>query len=324
MKLLDIHLTRIQIEPTNRCNARCVICRRTHWNREIGDLSLENFKKILDKLPKTERLHLQGQGEPLLNADLDIMARLARQSGMSVGLSTNASLLNKSKATKLFAAGINRLNFSIDTLDPELFQKTRPGPQLDRILQNIEVTVLERERQGIADLHLSVTVVGKPSTIHSLPDVVNWAASLKMDSVLLQNVNYDFQYDRTINDRILEMDIPKYNEYTAIAQRIAEKKGLKLLLPSLTSGEKIQCGWPYQGCNITWDGYITLCCLQPDPDIYRFGNIFQEGFEEIWNNKLYRQFRKSFAKGTAVLCSKCPALYGNMWHHSETPVRNQN
>jgi len=137
MQRPDIFLTRIQIEPTNRCNARCVICRRTHWNRETGDLSLENFKTILDKLPKTERIHLQGQGEPLLNAELDIMVRLARQRGMRVGLSTNASLLNKNRVTKLFAAGINRLNFSIDTTDTELFQKTRPGPPLDRILQNI-------------------------------------------------------------------------------------------------------------------------------------------------------------------------------------------
>ena len=57
------------IEPVARCNFQCIMCDlQTHPNRKRGpDLSLEDFKTLIDSLPSLVEIKLNGAGEPLLN-----------------------------------------------------------------------------------------------------------------------------------------------------------------------------------------------------------------------------------------------------------------
>ena len=312
-------LKRIQIEPTNRSNCRCLMCRRTYWNRNTGDMSLENYKCILAKLPDTKRIHLQGQGEPLLNSDLLKMVILAKKQSMEVATNTNGSLFTRDTATAFLDAGINRLNFSIDTLDPDLFSRTRPGPPLDLILRKIEMIAGERDKGNFTDTSLAIAVVAKQSTIKDLPSIVGYAGDLGLDMVYVQNLNYDFRPYKTISEsNIPGTELKEYKFYGELAQKVADEKDVQLLLPLLKNFDKsIKCGWPTKGCYITWDGYVSLCCLQPDPDVLNFGNILENDFETIWSKPEHTSYQQSIMKGrSGTICSSCPALYGNMWHES--------
>ena len=57
----------LDIEPTIKCNLKCPMCIHTYWNRRAVDLTVDNFKKILDGIDTLMKIKLQGIGEPLLS-----------------------------------------------------------------------------------------------------------------------------------------------------------------------------------------------------------------------------------------------------------------
>ena len=111
-------LRRIQIEPTNRCNFKCGYCRRTHWTRPEGDMCLDRFRVVLDRLPEVTYIHLQGVGEPLLNKELPSMIYYARSQRVRVGTTTNASFLSLEKAKPLLTALLANTDHNHSSLAP--------------------------------------------------------------------------------------------------------------------------------------------------------------------------------------------------------------
>src|SRR5699024_6968097 len=86
-----------------------------------------------------EKIRLTG-GEPLLRSNLDeLIRKLGRIDGVEdIALTTNGLLLHK-QAEKLYAAGLRRLNISLDAIDPDIFgQMNGRGIGPSRILNNID------------------------------------------------------------------------------------------------------------------------------------------------------------------------------------------
>lgn len=314
-------LLRIQIEPTNRCNFRCVYCRRTHWTRPEGDMSLEHFLTLLDRLPAAQCIHLQGVGEPLLNRKLPEMVRYTRSRNIRTGTSTNASLLNTRTAKVLLDAGINRINLSIDTLDPEEFGRIRPGVTLERILVNIATIAKVRHSGGYMETELALAVVAGPSNTAHLDEIIELAASLGLDEVYLQNLNRVFlPAGHPAERKISEKESDHYREAKHTAEALASRLGIRFLAPVLDSPDFYsRCQWPFSGCNITWDGFVAPCCLQPDPAVMHFGNLFETDFGQIWHSPAYRNFRSRVLADCETLCERCPERYGQMWHPDAAP-----
>lgn len=314
-------LRRIQIEPTNRCNYKCGYCRRSYWRRTEGDMSLERYRILLEKLPVVSRIHLQGVGEPLLNKDLPEMIRHTRFRGARVGITTNASLLDLKWAQALLDAGINRINLSIDTLDPEKFHCLRPGVPLERVLANIKTLAQVRANGRYQNTELALAVVAGNSNIVQFSSIVIFAAEHGLDEVYAQNLNSGFlPKDRAAALRVDGERYAWYQEATKAAEALAVSLGLRFYAPALVSPNYLShCQWPFYGCNISWDGYVAPCCLQPDPDVLHFGNLFETDFDQIWCNPEYGRFRGQVLADCAPVCADCPDRYGQMWHPAAAP-----
>ncbi len=64
------------------------------------------------------------------------------------------------------------------------------------------------------------------------------------------------------------------------------------------------CTQPWSTIYLTWDGWIKTCCYNR----YYLGNVNDDGIEDIWQNKLYRDFRGDIIKGTVNShCADCVA-----------------
>ena len=58
----------LYVEVTNRCNSLCDACVRTHMQREpLRDMTMPEFRSLVDQFPVLDRVALHGIGEPLLN-----------------------------------------------------------------------------------------------------------------------------------------------------------------------------------------------------------------------------------------------------------------
>src|SRR5207249_11984239 len=70
-------------EVANRCNSKCTTCPLTFSPQEDArQLSLEEFKTLVQQLPDLRRAVLQGIGEPLLNRDLPAMIAYLKDRGV--------------------------------------------------------------------------------------------------------------------------------------------------------------------------------------------------------------------------------------------------
>ena len=133
MQLVDQFLRKInylRVSVTDRCDLRCVYCMKEKMNflpkNEV--LSLEEIERLCDNFIElgVEKIRLTG-GEPLVRKNIiHLIENLNKKKSSTnlkeITLTTNGSLL-KRYAKDLKINGINRINVSLDTLDPKKFKQ---------------------------------------------------------------------------------------------------------------------------------------------------------------------------------------------------------
>src|SRR2546421_3550510 len=131
----------LRISVTDRCNLRCTYCMPEDVTF-LGRDQLLTFEEIAHFVQVAttlgiDKVRLTG-GEPLLRRELPKLVRqLAEVPGVrDLGLTTNGLLL-AGQAPALFAAGLRRLNVSLDTLDPGRFRAIARRDGLELVLDGI-------------------------------------------------------------------------------------------------------------------------------------------------------------------------------------------
>jgi cyclic pyranopterin phosphate synthase len=150
----------LRISVTDRCNLRCFYCMpaenvRFKPRREILSFEeIERFVRVVARLGVV-KLRLTG-GEPLVRSNLDrLVARLAAVPGIrDIALTTNGILLAE-QAEGLRAAGLRRLNVSLDSLSEEKFRRITRREGLDRVLEGISAA----QRAGFRRLKLNAVAI---------------------------------------------------------------------------------------------------------------------------------------------------------------------
>ena len=133
----------LRISVTDRCNIRCFYCMPAD-NVEFMDKAellsfeeIERFVRVAVPLG-INKLRLTG-GEPLVRRELHkLVAKLAAIPGVEdIGLTTNGILLAE-QAAELYAAGLRRINVSLDALTPENFKKFTRRDGFEKVLEGIK------------------------------------------------------------------------------------------------------------------------------------------------------------------------------------------
>jgi len=132
----------LRISVTDRCNLRCTYCMpEDAVFMERSELltfeEIAHFVRVAATLG-IDKVRLTG-GEPLMRRDLPrLVELLSAIPGMrDIGLTTNGLLL-ADHATALRAAGLQRINISLDTLDPDRFRQVARRDGLEQTLEGIE------------------------------------------------------------------------------------------------------------------------------------------------------------------------------------------
>ncbi len=113
----------LRISVTDRCNFRCRYCMPVEglpWLPKADILSYEEIREVVAQLAPLglRRIRITG-GEPTIRPQLDTLVRFIRDVGVEdIALSTNGVKLPE-LATRLAAAGLNRVNISADSLRPD-------------------------------------------------------------------------------------------------------------------------------------------------------------------------------------------------------------
>ena len=133
----------VRLSVTDRCNYRCTYCLPEEGIEHVDRADILSFEEIVAiarcfAALGVRRLRITG-GEPTVRRDLvGLVRRLRAIAGIDdLALSTNGHLLSE-LAVPLRAAGVDRLNVSLDTLDAEKFARITRRGDLARVLAGIE------------------------------------------------------------------------------------------------------------------------------------------------------------------------------------------
>lgn len=262
-------ITYLRLSVTDRCDLRCTYCMAENMTflprKDL--LSLEELGTLCESFIKRgiKKIRITG-GEPLVRRDLmSFMHKLSKHriSGKldEITLTTNGTLLSR-YAKELKLCGVERINISLDTLDPIVFTKLTRRNALDAVLKGID-TALE------AGIKVKInTVALKGVNDREIPSLIEWAHSKSMDITLIEVMPLgDIDEDRVdqyiplnairdnLEQRFTLNNVPLRTGGPARYAKIKETGGILGMITPLTNNF---CA----GCNrvrVTCTGQIYTC-----------------------------------------------------------------
>lgn len=166
------HLNYLRISVTDHCNLRCIYCMPEDMTFRPSDelLQDEEILRLVRLFASlgVEKIRLTG-GEPTVRAGIvDLVREIARTPGIrQVTMTTNGILLSR-LARPLAEAGLQRVNISLDTLNPGKFRRLTRWGDLEDVLDGIQAA----EEAGLQPVKLNAVVVRG----YNEEDVVDLAA----------------------------------------------------------------------------------------------------------------------------------------------------
>ncbi len=266
-------ITYLRVSVTDRCDLRCVYCMAEEMTflprKDV--LSLEELDRLSSAFIRqgVRKLRITG-GEPLVRRDV---MKLFRSLGNRLGngldeltLTTNGTQLAK-YARDLAAAGVKRVNVSLDTLDPARFTRITRWGKLDRVLAGIDAA-------QSAGLHVKINAVAlRGENEDEIGDMLAWCGANGHDLCLIETMPMgDIGGDRT--DQYLPLSIvrARLRQRFTLAETGFKTGGPARYFDVAETGTRIGFITPMthnfcESCNrvrLTCTGTLFMCLGQDD------------------------------------------------------------
>jgi MoaA/NifB/PqqE/SkfB family radical SAM enzyme len=292
-------------------------------------MPFEQFTGYVDSLPELEELHLQGMGEPLMHPRFFEMVEYAAGRGVRVSTNSNLTLLNAERAERLVSCGLGRIHVSIDGSTRETYERIRVRASYARVIGNLERLLETRARLGSARPEIELVLVLMRQNLAELPGLVRQAHAWGIERLSVQHLCHDFgesslpahyrpMREFVDQETLLREDPARVKRYFAEARAAAQETGIDLRLPRTVPRQHppgtpgpMRCDWPWRGAYLSYQGLAMPCCMVATPDRINFGSVAEDGFEAVWGNADYVNFREQLASDTPPeVCSSCAVYKG--------------
>jgi radical SAM protein with 4Fe4S-binding SPASM domain len=295
---------KITIESGNICNLRCPLCPTGQKDDSAGKglLSFADFKRIIDEIGKDLLLiRLYNWGEPLLNKELIKMVDYANKNKIAVKISTNLSLsVTDDQAEALINANLQKIYISCDGASSATYPVYHIDGDFDRVMSNMKLLLRKKKELMNSYTELIWLFHVFSHNEHEIETAKEIARNIGI-KLIVNKIRTDMGKEIfETPEKSLERDSkwlpgnPEYNTFN-----MTEKKPKK----------KFTCKTLWNETVINWEGSILPCCSVYS-EKHSFGNIKEDSFKNIWNNKKYISARKEVfgrKNDTNTVCHICKA-----------------
>lgn len=310
----DLHYlpVKLDVENVSRCNFHCTMCQVSDWPgyQRAADMSLEDFKRLIDSQYGVVEMKLQGVGEPLLGGETYFaMIRYARSKRIWVRTTTNASLLHlNDNYKKLIDSGINDVQISIDGATKATFEQIRRGSRFERVVENCKlINAYASKRQALVT---RTWVVLQRDNFQEFFDFITLAHEMGFKRLTFA-LNLTDWGQQTWNDANRGVTVEDAVTPEMAEEAVARGRGLGVEVTFWNITSKYQtdkpehlCPWPFERSYISSDMRIVPCCMIGNPDVSELGDA--RDFTDAWRGKTYQQFRQAHLDGQLPkICQGC-------------------
>lgn len=319
----------IHVDITHRCNLKCLCCR---WHSPLitsmrdksicEDISLEMFEDLCEDLHSmgTREIYFVGTGEPFLHPEIFRLIAAAKEKGFKLVLYTNGLALDEITAGKLIDLGLDVLRVSLWASSPEKFVeqvKQMTPDKFDSIIDGMAILTETKRRLGSSLPLLELCQTITRENLEDLDETVALAQKTGCEKMCFSPI-VDFAEDE------LKQFVPAAPDEKKVC---ASLKRIRRELDSLSIEHNIET----MLLHYSWDGriYDSIPCypawyftyVRTDGKIFAcqrntfatkpLGDLRENRFRDIWNNKNYLAFRrqvstcKGLAKVDGYYCDYC-------------------
>ena len=303
------------IEVTNNCNMRCIMCPRTSlMTRKIKSIGTNTFEKVLEQItpysnetlttfshwvedelkvsPAEESedhfyyfilagaLNLHGYGETMIDPNVVQRVQACTDRGFPSYFSCVPANIKPDRTLELMKAGLSYLKFALESLDDDRQREIR-GKRADftNAFEKIKKAV------KLKKVHQQDTLlIGTMLEMSNTPEHHN----MHMEFQKLMRGEGIYSYIKTQDNRWL-------HEETSV-----ERKG----------APKEYCEYPWTSLTVMADGNVVPCTQDYDCEMV-MGNVNEQSLDEIWNGEKYKEFRRSHILGDFPKEFKCASRCDN-------------
>ena len=269
-----------QVETSRICNSNCPYCAKNQWDKSVPFMSDDYFNKIVDELKNYSEwinwVCLARAGEPLLDKKLTKRINMIKNAGIKwVNISTNAGLLSEKKGKELLDSGLDELMISIDSINPEKYEKIKVGLKFEKVMNNILAFFEQRNK-------------------------INKNAVIRIRAVIFESDHEEISQWKSYWDKI---KMPQDRIYMKKPHNWGNQKIVNNS-SELTEDLYHPCILPWSTLHITSMGKITICPMDYDGQM-DLGNIMENSLYEIWHNECLQQIRDYHASGNRNVIPFC-------------------
>ncbi|MUM77536.1 radical SAM protein [Pseudodesulfovibrio sp. F-1] len=261
---------RVTLELTNQCNLNCTFCPRRYMEKERGfldfGLAQELIREMADHAPVTVVPFFRG--ESLLHPQWYESLKLIQE--LQVGeiqFTTNASLLDRKKSERVLDLGLSFISFSLDTLDPALYESSRRGSDYHLVMNNVLDFLELRDKLGVPT---RVQVSAVETDLH-----------------------------RPGMDAFVEFWRDKVDRVRIYAEHSSDGHPGSIDEPLPEFEERLPCHKPFTDMVVYWNGQ-TACCNHDWTrlvDGTPLGNVAELGIANVWRGEAYARLREAHRCG---------------------------
>lgn len=270
------------LEVTNICNHSCVFCANSKSSRKKGYIDEEFAKRILREAYKlgTREVGFYSTGEPLLNKNLEIYIREAKEIGYEYTyITTNGALLNKERIESLIQVGIDSIKFSINSGTAQNYKFIHGRDEFEKVYDNLKNLYIYRKEKKLK-FKIFISCILTRYTENE-KELVKNIFSAYVDEIVFLNCKNQCGVMYEVNGK------------------------LTLDSPILKEDNKI-CPLPFNKLHVTYDGYLTACCADFQ-NYLAISDLNKNSLKDAWECKEFQELRKKHLEDNLeeTLCFNC-------------------
>ncbi len=273
----------VQIQSVSGCNADCIFCpnKKTELEIPIGKrMDMGLYKSIVDQCIEmgVRRYSPYLMNESMLDPQLpERVAYITerKQPWMYTKINSHGGLMTERMAKGLLDAGLDRLNFSVQGINPDAYEKIM-GLRFDKVLKNIE-RLIEMKREGNYKMRIRVVMLDTSEIHDDLPKIRKFwkQRGIKIHVNQLENRGH---HKNIKSDEIAVHELKTFDWCTRLFDQIY----------------------------VLYDGRLVQCCADWEQTGI-MGDLSKNTLRDVWMGSAYMNFRKRFLEGDVkgTICDGC-------------------
>jgi len=276
----------LAVEFTNCCNINCIYCNNSKITRPRGFMSNETFSRLFQNIKEMNvNRVIVGGGEPTLHSEFACFTSKLAKSAKFLSIVTSGQWIRKEIPYEMLKAPFDLIEISVDAGSKENYEKSRRGASFDKLFNNLKLLLNAKKKLDASSL-INIRLMLRPS----------------QKIIKKQQIKYWSQFaDIIMPQYIVKIKYVDYFEdiYFPIQHKTQAYPKCSILFKEMT---------------VQWNGDIPLCGRsgnQIDSSLrFIVDNINENSISNIWNGKVFRQYRHGHKKRELDKIQACKGCEG--------------